>query len=811
MPTLLSSDAIRAASSRPAHAWRLSLTLTLAAAFVAPPPLSAQTASAQAGVTRAYAIPAGPLDQVLSRLAAESGLLLAATPELVAGRQSNGVQGQLGDQQALQRALSGTGLAATQEAPRQFRLAPVPASTGQTSQLAPVTVTAVTHASAPPEPYAGGQVARGARLGMLGNLDMMSTPFSVTAYTAETIRNQQARSLTDVMANDPAVESGGPWYFDNFYIRGISVHRSEIGFDGLYGIASAEGVQLEGIERVEVLKGPSTLINGTSPRGTAGGAINLVPKRAEDTPITRLHTDFLSDGNVGAHVDLGRRFGADQAFGIRLNAAHRDGRTAVDNESLRASNVTLGLDYRSERLRVSADVGASDQFIRGAKSNFFVTSAELPDAPRGDVSVWPRWSYQDKEHVFGMLRAEYDVNDAITLGAAYGAAESHRKMNTPWGVLENTAGDISFSASALEEKTETRSGELNLRVRFDTGPVRHETVLALTDYRSDISGFQPQANYGALTNLYRPTPLPEPVGLDFDQPRVQLSDTRLRSYAVTDTLSMLDDRLLLTLGLRHQKIDVSAYHWQTGAFQTNYTRSSNTPAAGLVVKPWRDVSLYANYVEALAQGDRAPDTAVNANEVFAPFVSRQMEVGTKIDWGRYSTTLSAFQIRRPSGILGADNVYRIAGEQRNRGLELQVFGEPVQGLRVLGGVAWTRARLTETPDGQFNGNRASGMPDWSVKLGAELDIPQVPGLTATARVLHTSSIPFDAANTDTLPAWTRFDLGARYATRIAERKVVFRASVENVFNRRYWDSAPAYQVVTYAAPRTYMLSASIDF
>lgn len=795
---------------RPSHAWRLSLALALSSAFAWHATVHAQ-AAAQAGATRAYAIPAGPLDQVLSRLAAESGLLLAATPELVAGRRSNGVQGQLADRDALQRALAGTGLAATQEAPRQFRLAPAPAGMGQASQLAPVTVTAAVRNDALPEPYAGGQVARGARLGMLGNTDMMNTPFNVTAYTAETIRNQQARSLTDVMANDPSVESGGPWYFDNFYIRGISVHRSETGFDGLYGIASAEGVQLEGIERVEVLKGPSTLINGGSPRGTAGGAINLVPKRAEDTPITRVHTDFLSDGNVGAHVDLGRRFGADQAFGLRLNAAHRDGDTAIDNESLRASNVTLGLDFRGERLRASADIGASDQFIRGAKSNFFVTSARLPDAPRGDVSVWPRWSYQDKEHVFGVLRAEYDVSDAITVGGAYGAAESRRKMNTPWGMLENTAGDISFSASAMEEKTKTRSGELNMRVRFDTGPIRHETVVALTDYHSDISGYQPQADYLAFTNLYRPVPLPEPIGLDFDQPRVQLSDTRLRSYAVTDTLSMLDDRLLLTLGLRHQKIDVSAYHWQTGAFETNYKQSDNTPAAGLVAKPWRDVSLYANYVEALAQGDRAPDTAVNSGEVFAPFVSRQMEVGAKVDWGRYSTTLSAFQIRRPSGILGADNVYRIAGQQRNRGLELQLFGEPVQGLRVLGGVAWTRALLTETPNGQFNGNKASGIPDWSVKLGAELDIPQVPGLTATARVLHTSSIAFDAANTDTLPAWTRFDLGARYATRIAEHKVVFRATVENVFNRRYWDSAPAYQVVTYAAPRTYMLSASIDF
>ncbi|OZI51151.1 TonB-dependent receptor [Bordetella genomosp. 4] len=758
---------------------------------------------------RSYDIPAGPLNQVLARLTAESGLLLAATPQLVAGRHSPGVKGSYGDDEALNRALAGTGLVALREAPRQFRLAPV--SEADTAVLEPVTVTAGAGGGTLPEPYAGGQVARGARLGLLGSVDMMSAPFNVTAYTAELMRDQQMRSLSDVMANDPSVEAGGPWYFDNFYIRGLSVNRAEIGFDGMYGIASSEGVQLEGIERVEVLKGPSTLINGTSPRGTAGGAINLVPKRAADEPLTRFEALYLSDSNVGANVDIGRRFGESNAFGVRLNAAYRDGDASVDHEQQRASNVTVGLDYQGERLRASADMGVSSQKITGAKSNFYVSASELPEAPRGDTNVWPSWSYQDKEYVFGMARIEYDVTDFMSVGGAYGASDTRRKMNTPFGVLTNTEGDIDFFPSALEEKNKAHSGELNTRLRFDTGPVRHEAVLAMTDYRSKVSNYQPQSTYSAASNLYDPVDIPEPSGLDFDRSLTPLSSTRLRSYAITDTLSMLDDRVLLILGLRHQKIDVNAYNWQTGAFESNYKQSANTPATGLVVKPWQDVSLYANYVEALSQGDTAPSTAVNANEVFEPFVSRQMEIGAKVDWGSFSTTLSAFQIKRPSGILGSDNVYRIAGKQRNRGIELQVLGEPVRGFRLLGGLAWTRAILTETPDGAFDGNKAAGIPTWSVKLGSELDIPQIPGLTATARLIYSSSIPFNADNTETIPAWTRVDVGARYATRIVDRNVVFRATVENVFNRRYWDTSPAYQTVTYAAPRTYMLSASIEF
>lgn len=100
-------------------------------------------------------------------------------------------------------------------------------------------------------------------------------------------------------------------------------------------------------------------------------------------------------------------------------------------------------------------------------------------------------------------------------------------------------------------------------------------------------------------------------------------------------------------------------------------------------------------------------------------------------------------------------------------------------------------------------DRETGAGEW--------DVAQVPGLTLTGRLLYSSSRAFDAANTLRLPAWTRVDLGARYATRISGHEVTFRAMVENVANRRYWDVQPAYQTVTYAVPRTFRLSASIAF
>ncbi|GGC08586.1 ferric-mycobactin receptor FemA [Oxalicibacterium flavum] len=760
---------------------------------------------------KTYDLPADALEDALNRFSRQAGITLSFDPALVQGRSAPALKGTYSLQEGLDALLRNSQLQATQAENGSFGLRVLPAATNSETTLPAVSVMAGSHADDLPPAYTGGQVARGARLGMLGNVDVMNMPFSVTAYTSELIRNQQAHSLTDVLDNTPGVSSGGPWFFDNFIIRGFEYQRSEIGFNGLYGIASVEGVQLEGIERVEVLKGPSTLLNGSSPRGTAGGSINLVPKRADDAPLNRVTANYLSDGNLGAHVDIGRRFGRDNAFGIRLNAAHRDGDSAVDHEKQRISNATLGLDYRGERLRASADVGASTQKISGARNNYFVWTPTVPEAPRGDINPYPDWSYQDKNYVFGMARAEFDLTSSWSIGGAVGMAETRRKANSPWGEIINDAGDIAFSAFGIRERNKTHSGELNTRFNLETGPVKHTVVLAATEYNSKVSAYNPTSAWGDNSNIYHPARLSEPGDMSFDGSLLPQNDVNLRSYAITNTLSMLDERLLLTLGLRHQKIDVTSYVWNTGAWQSNYNRSANTPALGLVVKPVDKLSIYVNYVEALSQGAVAPSTANNPGEVFAPFVSKQWEVGAKVDWGTFTTTLSAFEIKRPSGFLDTDNFYRLAGEQRNRGVELSMFGEAARGLRLLGGAAWTRAILTDTPGGRFNGARAFGIPTWSVKLGSEYDIRQVPGLTSIARVIYSSSMPYDAANTETIPSWTRFDLGARYAARIASHPVLFRATVENVFNRRYWDSSPAYQMVTSAAPRTYMLSASIDF
>ncbi len=141
------------------------------------------------------------------------------------------------------------------------------------------------------QPYAGEQVARGGRVGILGNRDYMETPFTSTSYTSQLIQDQQARSVSDVLQNDPSVRvARGFGNFQELYVvRGFPLFSDDISYNGLYGLLPRQYVAAEFIERVEVFRGANTFLNGAAPGGSGiGGAINILPKRAPNEPLTRL-------------------------------------------------------------------------------------------------------------------------------------------------------------------------------------------------------------------------------------------------------------------------------------------------------------------------------------------------------------------------------------------------------------------------------------------------------------------------------------------------------------------------------------------
>lgn len=153
------------------------------------------------------------------------------------------------------------------------------------------------------------------------------------------------------------------------------------------------------------------------------------------------------------------------------------------------------------------------------------------------------------------------------------------------------------------------------------------------------------------------------------------------------------------------------------------------------------------------------------------------------------------------------------GERRNRGVEVNAFGELAESVRVLGGVTFIDARQAKTQGGLLDGNRTFGVPDVQVNLGGEWDTPFIRGLTLTGRAIYTSDFFADAANKLLVSDWTRYDIGARY-TFVGpwnNKPVVVRFAVENVLNKNYWQGTATDRYVFLAAPRTYLLSTTFNF
>lgn len=666
-----------------------------------------------------------------------------------------------------------------------------------------------------PPVQAGGLSGSGARLGLLGNLDVMDTPFSITSYTAQLIEDQQAKTVADVLNNDPSVRftTSGAHAYENLRLRGFDVHSSNLAINGMFGLAPLGTSTLEFVERVEVLKGPSAMFTGMAPTGDIGGIVNLVPKRAADTPITRVTLNAQTENQLGTHLDLGRRFGEDKAIGLRVNAAYSEGDTALKGQSKERHMVAAALDYRSSALTASLDVYDSQlNFEGGSAAMYGFATTTIPKAPDPSTNFLKGASGELKSQgVFA--RADYSLGNDASVFAGLGT-----RTHDYSGFVNGThAHSVQANGSALVRGVaqlgfdDSQSAELGARLRLDTGSLRHEFVLQATHLSleagvlSNVTGMQASNIYNPIT----PTLPALPTGT---VPKT--SDTTLSSLALVDTIALMKDAATLTLGLREQRVEQKAYS-TAGAVTADYDQKALTPAVGIVLKPWGPaISVYANYVQGLSKGDTVSDlSATNYGQVFKPYKTEQKEVGLKWLTGSFLNTAALFQIDKPTMMsTGASSAptYTDGAETRVRGLEWSTSGELLPTLRLIGGASYTKGTLTKTQGGTNQGKEVYGVPHWQGNIGAQWDTP-LSGLGLNARVIATSSQFLDSANTYRIPGWGQLDLGTSYATRLIDRKLVLRLNVDNVLDRHYYSGGFAEPRATLAQGRIVRASATMDF
>lgn len=592
---------------------RLLTTLTMSTALCLgafPTALPVPQAAAQTARAHSFNIPRQPLNRALRALANQTGVQIAYQTSIAAGATAPAVTGTMSTEQALAQMLSGSGLrysftnantVTILDATRSATAGGINANGSLVLDTINVEgqVANPNSTMAPMEPYAGGQVATGGQVGMLGNRSVMNTPFSQTNYTKKTIEDQQAQTVQDVLSNDPSIltKQNSPNDEDSsMTIRGFSTGLSS-GFgslNGLPGMSPLRSPDMDYIERVEVLRGPSALLNGmaASGAGGVGGSYNLVTKQAGDEPLTELTTGYTSNSQLGAHVDFGRRFGEDKQFGVRFNGAIRKGDTPVDPISAEVGSAALNLDYRSDRVRVSADIfhqmdEASPQILQqlsasGARGGV----AFIPEAPDAGTSLHPEWSEQRSRLTGAMVRGEVDITDDLTAYAAIGKQKLDLTLIGPsQPTLRDFDGTFGWNSAEYSNYSyDVLSMQGGLRATASTGPVDHALSLNLSQSQMENGSAEFSTPYTYTTNLYDPVFGPAPFLTDPSDPK-KTSESRVSSIGVADTLSILDERIQFTAGVRYQEVASDNFNTTTGATTSSYDGRAWTPALGLVVKP----------------------------------------------------------------------------------------------------------------------------------------------------------------------------------------------------------------------------------
>jgi iron complex outermembrane receptor protein len=678
------------------------------------------------------------------------------------------------------------------------------------------------------------QVTGEGDIGVLGQKAAADVPFNVRSYNEALILNQQPDTLGEVLENDPTIRTtlGFGIAGEVFVIRGFDLASDDVGFDGLYGITPRQLIAPELFSSVQVINGASAFINGAAPGGSGiGGSVNLIPKMA-DRALTRATVGFTSDSQFAGSFDVARRFGANEQWGLRVNGSAKRGDIAIDDEFHSSYVLGATLDYNSGPLRASLNLN----YQRLNQTNWrgqvgLGAGVAVPRPPKGDTNYSQPWSQILTKDYFGSVSIEYDVAENAMLYAKVGARDGHEDQTTAGiTVLDAVTGAATGSGSYVPRDDNNESATAGLRVKLAGGGISHEFnfgASASWQVNRNAYDFFP-ANYATI--LYNPVVVPQPAsgtpGGDLENP-FPISRTRVSSVFASDTVSLWDDRVLITGGLRLQQISTKAYSYFDGAQYDGYKEDAVTPVVGVVIKPVEGLSLYGNRLEGLVPGSTAPTTiddgaggtlaVVNAGQVLPPVKSVQYEVGGKLSFGRFNASLALFQIDKPNSFVSPTTlIYGNYGTQRNRGVEITLEGEPTKGLRIISGLTFNDAKLRRTAGGINEGKDVVGVPDVLANANLEWDIPFAPALTLTGRVVYTGKQAVDPTNTLELDDWTRFDLGLRYVALVSQTPLTLRFSVDNVANHRYWASAynsfSAFGVkLLQGGPRTFKASATIAF
>jgi iron complex outermembrane recepter protein len=689
--------------------------------------------------------------------------------------------------------------------------APTPAAPA--TQLEPVTVT--------------GRASPPASIGGWDDIPLAKTPLQASVFSAEQLKDAGAQRLSDLVGIDPAISDAynSEGYYDFLTIRGYVLdNRFNFRRDGL-PINAETSIPLDNKAQIEILKGTSGMQAGTS---APGGLVNYVVKRPIDAPLRSAGIEWRQAGTVTGALDLSQRFGADQAFGVRVNAAAARLAPRLRSSQGERTLFALAADWRiTADSLLEAEVETSHR-SQPSQPGFSMLGNTVPEPgdPRLSLNNQP-WSLPVVfDATTASLRWQQKLGGdwRFTAHAATQRLRTDDRVAFPFGCSDtdgtyyadrycpNGTFDL-YDFRSENERRRTDALDLALQGKLQTGPVGHSLVAGVLQSRAR-NRFQRQAfNFAGTGNVEGALTTPADPSLTDENTNRDEHSTELY---VRDALAVTE-RLTAWLGLRHTRIGREP-SVRTLSRPTDYAQGFTTPWLAASYAFARDQLVYASWGRGF-ESSVAPNRTryTNPGEVLIAR-SRQAEVGLKGASDAFEWSLAWFDIQRPQtadfGSCDTDGscTTRLDGSAHHRGIEATAAWR--QGAWTLrGGTQWLQARREGSEVASINGLEPTNVPALTLKLQAAYEVAAIPGLNLQAKVISESSRRVLPDNSAQIPAYAYIDAALRYDTKTAGVTTSWRAGIDNVLDKRAWRESPyefSHVYLYPLAPRTLRIAVQFE-
>lgn len=621
---------------------------------------------------------------------------------------------------------------------------------------------------------------KSANLGPLGERRLLDTPYSINVVPHELIQNQQLKSVKDILRYLPSVQGDGARP-QSRGMQGSVVQNTRL--DGL-NVVSTTDYPAEQLDNVQVLNGlAGSLYGPANPAGT----FNFISKRPTDERLNSVTVGVGTGLSWLKSADLSGPFDPEGKIKYRLNLLDEQGHSYSPGSTLRRQLVSLALDFQvSDDTVIETNFSHYNYLAKGLPGKFALASgASFPGALDPTKSnLGQNYAGDNDTTDTASLHVKHDFNGNWKLDVGLLRQIADRESTAVTNTLAATGNRYTSTVSTATASRFTINSYLaNLNGTEWTGAVRHDLTFGFSGF--DWKNFNPVgANPPALgsASLSDPVNFPEPDYPDFTD-RYHSATSTQRSFIFGDTLTFNPQWSFMATGSQSL---MSVHNWANGGATTSHANDHGLSGAGsLMFKPVDDLTLYVTYADSLQQGDTIPTGDPGAGQILAPYRSRQWEIGGKLALDGVNVSLAAFQIKRPYAYLH-DNVYSVAGEQRNRGIEFMADGKVSPHVRMFGGLTWLDPKLLDTGSASTDDTRIVGLSRYTASLLTEYQVPQVNGLALNLNARYVGARPTDNADTHWVSSYETFDVGASFTTRLMQRNTVYRLEVTNLTNERYW-------------------------